>query len=84
MLHAITTALPSVFRYNCGELREPLLAPLQAEQQGLGQPLPGGAPAWDVRRVRAFIGVSGVYNVNDLVDHFDRLALGGWAVFEAG
>ena len=37
--------------------------------------LPGGFPAWQPQRVRALIGVSGVYNCFDLADHFNRRGL---------
>ncbi|GAB4821326.1 hypothetical protein N2152v2_008372 [Parachlorella kessleri] len=60
---------------SCGGHLASLAVLTQAEQQGLGLPVPGGSPAWDVRRVKAFVGVSGVYNVHDLVDHFDRRGL---------
>ena len=48
---------------------------LQAEQAGKGIKLPGGFPRWDTLRIRALVGVSGVYNCHDLADHFDRRGL---------
>lgn len=70
-LQANSTTIPSC-----------LPSSLQAEQQGLGQHVPGGLPAWDVTRIRAFVGISGVYNVHDLVDHFDRWLQGRGEGFE--
>lgn len=37
--------------------------------------MPGGFPAWQPQKVRALIGVSGVYNCFDLADHFNRRGL---------
>ena len=50
-------------------------AGLQAEQTYQNMQLPGGFPAWQPQRVRALIGVSGVYNCFDLADHFNRRGL---------
>lgn len=47
----------------------------QAEQQLLGKRLPGGAPTWDPRALRAFVGVSGVYNVHDIADYLHARGL---------
>ncbi len=47
----------------------------QAEQEHQKAQLPGGFPAWSPRRVRAMVGVSGVYNCFDLADHFNRRGL---------
>jgi len=44
----------------------------QAEQEG---DLPGGSPRWAPGRVRALVGVSGVYNVAGLADHFHERGL---------
>ena len=50
-------------------------AGLQAEQSYQKTQLPGGFPAWQPQRVRALVGVSGVYNCFDLADHFNRRGL---------
>ena len=46
----------------------------QTEQEKKKAQLPGGFPAWSPSRIRAFIGVSGVYNCFDLADHFNKCA----------
>ncbi len=48
---------------------------MQAEQSYQKAQLPGGFPAWQPQRVRAMVGVSGVYNCFDLADHFNRRGL---------
>ena len=48
---------------------------MQAEQAHQKAQLPGGFPAWQPQRVRALVGVSGVYNCFDLADHFNRRGL---------
>ena len=47
---------------------------LQAEAQltSNGKRVLGSTPAWDPRAVKAFIGVSGAYDVYALADHLDR------------
>ena len=47
----------------------------QAEQAYQKAQLPGGFPAWKTDRVRAMVGVSGVYNCFDLADHFNTRGL---------
>lgn len=47
----------------------------QAEQQLLGKRLPGGAPSWDPRGIKAFVGVSGVYNVHDIAEYLHARGL---------
>ncbi len=47
----------------------------QAEQEHQKAQLPGGFPAWSPGRIRAMVGVSGVYNCFDLADHFNRRGL---------
>ena len=48
---------------------------MQAEQAHQKAQLPGGFPAWRPDRVRALVGVSGVYNCFDLADHFNTRGL---------
>ena len=37
--------------------------------------MPGGSPRWAPARIRALVGVSGVYNVDGLADHFHERGL---------
>lgn len=73
-IHHALLPLPQVFLcgQSCGAHLASLALLTQAEQRAKGAALPGGQPAWDTTRLRAFIGVSGVYNVYDLEDHLDR------------
>ena len=47
----------------------------QAEQEAQEADLPGGSPRWAPGRIRALVGVSGVYNVDGLADHFHERGL---------
>ncbi|CAL8465640.1 g5176 [Coccomyxa elongata] len=60
---------------SCGAQLAALALITQAEQEHQKAQLPGGFPAWSPRRIRAMVGVSGVYNCFDLADHFNRRGL---------
>ena len=47
----------------------------QAEQEAQEADLPGGSPRWAPSRIRALVGVSGVYNIAGLADHFHERGL---------
>ncbi|CAK0731873.1 hypothetical protein CVIRNUC_000054 [Coccomyxa viridis] len=60
---------------SCGAQLAAITMITQAEQAHQKAQLPGGFPAWQPQRIRALVGVSGVYNCFDLADHFNRRGL---------
>ncbi|CAL5224096.1 g6725 [Coccomyxa viridis] len=60
---------------SCGAQLAAMALITQAEQSYQKAQLPGGFPAWQPQRVRAMVGISGVYNCFDLADHFNRRGL---------
>ncbi|PNH06804.1 putative isoprenylcysteine alpha-carbonyl methylesterase ICMEL2 [Tetrabaena socialis] len=47
----------------------------QAEQAALGQPALGASPAWSPTALRAFVGVSGAFDLRALAEHLHRRGL---------
>ncbi|KAK9820850.1 hypothetical protein WJX81_002179 [Elliptochloris bilobata] len=60
---------------SCGAQLAALALLTQAEQEAQEAELPGGSPRWAPARIRALVGVSGVYNVAGLADHFHERGL---------
>jgi len=91
MLEDINTGISWVFRkihHHCGDPDNIVLVGQsaggqlgalalfrQAEQAATGRPVLGASPVWSPSDVRAFVGVSGAYDLEGLAEHLHRRGL---------
>jgi hypothetical protein len=52
--------------------------PPQAAQAAAGEAVLGAAPVWHPLGVKAFVGVSGAYDLEGLAEHLHRWGWGVW------
>ena len=55
---------------------------MQAERVATGKPVLGASPAWNPLDLKAFVGVSGIYDLAALSEHLHRRGLSKWVPVE--